>query len=285
MSEAITKAVAEATRIVIQTMAEMQTQRITSTSGPKLGSPTLKQPNFNWEASDKYTEWKAFILEVRNVLSTYNAQVTDKTAMVKNWLGRKGLHYIESLTEGEKEVCSTLEGLFDTLATKFRPQYNETIKSLQFRKLYRFEGESGDEWMGRLHMVAAEGNYREIDRQLKEQFIHGLNDKVMLEEVIRELTVKSNDEQTTSEGILAWAKRVEVQVTILNDITELCQFNKIKMAQKSKDSQMRQTTSMTGQQHPCRYCGGIHVPQQCQAYGKMCAGCGKMGHFRKVCQS
>ena len=129
MSEAIMKVVAEATRIAIQTMAEMQTQRVPSTAGPKLGSSALKQPDFNWEASDKYTEWKAFILEVRNVLSTYNAQETDKITMVKNWLGRKGLHYIESLTEGEKEACCTLEGLFDTLATKFMPQYNETIKS------------------------------------------------------------------------------------------------------------------------------------------------------------
>ena len=149
--------------------------------------------------------------------------------MVKNWLGRNGLHYIESLTEGEKEVCSTLEGLCDTLATKFRPQYNETIKSLQFRKLYRFDGESVDEWMGRLHLVA----------------------------------VKSNNEQRTSEGVLAWAKRVEaqwVQAAILNDITELCQFNKIKKAKKSKDSQIRQTTSMTGQCCPCRYCSRIHGP-------------------------
>ena len=101
-SEAITKAVAEATRVVIQTMAETQALRMPSTTGPKLGGPTLKQPNFNWEASDKYTEWKAFILEVRNMLSTYNVQETDKIAMVKNWLGRKGLHYVESLTEGEK---------------------------------------------------------------------------------------------------------------------------------------------------------------------------------------
>ena len=98
MSEAITKAVAEATRIVIQTMVETQTQRTTSTTGPKLGGPVLKQSNFNWEVANKYMEWKAFILEVRNVLSTYNAQEQDKIAMVKNWLGRKGLHYIESLT-------------------------------------------------------------------------------------------------------------------------------------------------------------------------------------------
>ena len=98
MSEAIAKAVAEATRIAIQTMAKMQTQRSESQWGHKLGSPALKQPQFNWETADKYREWKAFILEVRNVLSTYKAREQDKIAIVKNWLGRKGLHYIESLT-------------------------------------------------------------------------------------------------------------------------------------------------------------------------------------------
>ena len=130
------------------------------------------------------------------MLSTYNAQETDKIAMVKNWLGKKGLHYIETLTECEKEVCSSLEGLFSTLAAKFKPQY-ETIKSLQFQKLYRLEGKSADEWMGRLHVAATKCNYRELDRQLREQFIHGLNDKVMLDEIIRELTTKNNDEQIT----------------------------------------------------------------------------------------
>ena len=83
-----------------------------------------------------------FILEVRNVLFTYNAQEQDKIALVKSWLGRKGLHYIENLTEAEKQACNTLQGLFDTLAKKIRPQFNETIKLLQFRKLYRFQGKS-----------------------------------------------------------------------------------------------------------------------------------------------
>ena len=161
MSEAITKAVVDATRIAIQTMAEMPPQRSESQRGPKLGGPALKQPQFNWEAAEKYTKWKAFTLEARNVLSTYNTQEQDKIAIVKNWLDRKGLHYIESLTEGEKQACNTLQGLFDTLATKFRPQFNETIKSLQFRKLCRFEGESAEEWIGRLCVAAVECNYRD----------------------------------------------------------------------------------------------------------------------------
>ena len=97
------------------------------------------------------------------MVSTYNAQEQDKITIVKNWLGRKGLHYIEILTEREKQACDTLQGLFDMLATKFRPQFNETMKSFQFRKLYRFEGESAEEWMGRLHVAVVEWNYREID--------------------------------------------------------------------------------------------------------------------------
>ena len=109
-------------------------------------------------------KWKVFILEVRNVLSTYNAQEADQIAMVKNWVGRRVLHNMESLMTNEKEACNTLEWFFDMLATKSEPQYNETVKSLQFRKLYRLENDSADEWMGRLCMAVAECNYREIDR-------------------------------------------------------------------------------------------------------------------------
>ena len=185
MSKVIAKAVAEATSIAIQTMVEMQSRMGDSQQGPKIGHPVLKQPQFNWDVAGKYSEWKAFILEVKNVLSTYNTPEHNKIAIVKNWLGRKGLHYIESITEAEKQACNTVQGLFDTLSTKFWTQLNETIKSLQFRKLYRSEDESAEEWMGWLCMAAAECGYKEIHRQLKEQFIHGLNDKRMLDEIIR----------------------------------------------------------------------------------------------------
>ena len=89
----------------------------------------------------------------------------------------------------EKETCNTLEGLFEPISKKFKSQYKETIKSLQFRKLYRYDDENVEEWMGRLHIAAVDCNYQEVDRQLKEQFIHGLNDIYMLEEIIKELTV------------------------------------------------------------------------------------------------
>ena len=70
------------------------------------------------------------MLEVKNILSTYNTLEHDKIAIVFIWLGRKGLHYIESITEMENQACNTLQGLFNTLATQFQLQFNETIKLL-----------------------------------------------------------------------------------------------------------------------------------------------------------
>ena len=162
-------------------------------AGSRIGGPTMKQPTFDWDAEDKYSGLKTIRLEVNIVLSTYHTPQTDKLALVKNWSRRKGLQYLETLTTKEKEACNMLEGLFETLTNKFKLQYNETIKLLQFSKLYRYDDGNVEEWMGRLWVAAVECNYQEVDRQLKEQFIHGLNNKCMLEEIMKELTVTEDD--------------------------------------------------------------------------------------------
>ena len=65
------KAVVEETRAAIQTMVELHQAQ--EDQRPKEGGLAFKQLQFNWDVAGKYTEWKAFILEVRNVISTYNA--------------------------------------------------------------------------------------------------------------------------------------------------------------------------------------------------------------------
>ena len=53
--------------------------------------------------------------------------------------------------------------------------------------------------MGRLRLAAIECNIKEIDKQLKEKFIHSLSDTDMLAEIIRELTKIQENTQITSE--------------------------------------------------------------------------------------
>ena len=86
----------------------------------------MKQPSFNLEADDNYSELKNFSLEVNTIVTSYNTHHVGQLAIVKYWFGRNGLQ----LTHGEKEKYNTIEGLFKTLTNKFRPQFNKMIKSL-----------------------------------------------------------------------------------------------------------------------------------------------------------
>ena len=60
----------------------------------------------------------------------YDTEDAEKVAKIKNWIGRESLHFIETLTIEEEEICKSSVVLFKT-AKKFKPQHNETIPSLQ----------------------------------------------------------------------------------------------------------------------------------------------------------
>ena len=85
--------------------------------------------------------------------------------------------------------------------------------------------------MGSLWLLAIECYYKELDRQLKQQFIHGLNDTDMLREIIQELTKIQENTEITSESVLSLAKGVAAQRTqsaIMNSLTEMKEFDKLK---------------------------------------------------------
>ena len=90
-NDAIGMAVAEATSAAIQAMAAAAAERPQSVAEHKIGGPVMKQPTFNWETYYKYSKLKTFRLEVNNILTTYNTPQIEQLAMVKSWLGRKGL--------------------------------------------------------------------------------------------------------------------------------------------------------------------------------------------------
>ena len=236
---------------------------------------------FNWDSEDKYSELRTFKLEINNILSTYNNLQAEQLAMVKFWLGRKGLQFLETLTNVAKMTCCTLGGLYNMLTSKLRPQFNETFKSMQFRKFHRNDGENVEEWMERLRVTPIVCNYQEVDRQLKEQFIHGLNYKNMLEEIIKELMTVKSDQQTTSGKCLSWATRVEAQraqAAIESTITKSKEFDKIKLSRQMWTGSPRRRAQHNNPSWPaCRYCGSTHPLRWCLVFGKTCMECSKVG--------
>ena len=87
-----------------------------------------------------------------------------------------------------------------------------------------------EEWMGKLRIATTECNYKEIDRQLKEQFVHWLNDSDMSIKIIKELTKIEENYSMKSEQVLVWTRRVDAQKAqsaILENLNETKDFDKI----------------------------------------------------------
>ena len=144
--------------------------------------------------------------------------------------------------------------------------------------------------MGRLQLSARECNYKELNRQLKEQFIHGLNNNDMLGEIIKELTKIHKNREITSENVLFWDKRVEAQraqSAIMDSLTEVKEFDKLKIAKNTYKDSLRTSSSQTKMpaKQSCRYCACSHPLRQCLAYGKKWTECNKISYFRAVCKS
>ena len=102
MTEAVMQVSIEATKIVVQVLAVAGAEEGAGprskpvSAGSKLGVPTLKQPTFDWNVTDTFTQLTDLSLEVNKMFQIYKINYTDKLAIIKNWLGREGLYPVRA---------------------------------------------------------------------------------------------------------------------------------------------------------------------------------------------
>ena len=58
--------------------------------------------------------------EVNNIVKLHSMPQAEQIAIIKKWLSRKGLQFLESLTQMEQERCNTMGGLLTTSKIKFK---------------------------------------------------------------------------------------------------------------------------------------------------------------------
>ena len=65
----------------------------------------MSQPVFNWKATDRYAELLNFEIYAANVLQSevYGLREVGKVPIIKSWLSREGLQFIQTLINAEKE--------------------------------------------------------------------------------------------------------------------------------------------------------------------------------------
>ena len=85
ITQAISQAAVETARAVIEAMVVARTDNIDRMQNavPMIGGPIMQQPRFHWEAQDKYSKLKNFILEINNIFESYNMPQTERIAISK----------------------------------------------------------------------------------------------------------------------------------------------------------------------------------------------------------
>ena len=142
----------------------------------------------------------------QNIFINYGTNNVEKVPIMKTWPGIEGLNFIHTLTnlfissQRHSKECKTF-GLYGILTEQFRPQHNEIILSLQYRKLSRQAAETKKDWMGRLRKMALDCQCKETDMYLKEQFINGINDDVVITEMIRKLMAINDTSSMSSRQV------------------------------------------------------------------------------------
>ena len=126
--------------------------------------------------------------------------------------------------------------------------------------------------MGRLLLAPVECNYKEVDTQLKEQFIHRLNDNDMLAEIFREPTKAEESATITSEQVLGRANRVEAQrahsaVMASSTKQELDKVKTVKGGPRYNGRNAPTNAEVSAKQRGS-YCGSSHPPRQCLPMGE-----------------
>ena len=132
-----------------------------------------------------------------------------------------------------------------------------------------------------LRVKANECKYQERERRLKEQFIIGINDDDVINEIIvRELnTIKKTHEITHKEG-RSTEKEKSILYATRGERIWLCEKANYAGNQKSNP----QKYSMKPQQK-YRYCGIMYEPRWCPAFKNRHTRCGHSSHLERVCRN
>ena len=126
MTQAIMQAAIKAVKAVVQALAVTRAEAGTGLSseavstGSRLGTPSLQQLLFDWNARDQYVELRNLRLEVNNInciKHTAWIMQTEYQLLRTGYVGKVYISYNLSHRQS-KEACRTVEGLFKTLHRK-----------------------------------------------------------------------------------------------------------------------------------------------------------------------
>ena len=267
---------------------------------PPAKIPTLpfKPPEFDWNASNLYSQFKLFKTKVEFVFKgTYKDNPGHaKVGAVLNWLGNAAFeiygNFIWTTTADKDDPLKVLKAFEDY----FQPAQNKYHCWYSLGGIYSSQFKSQSEFIVRLCECVGECSFEKPDEVVKFLFLmHNQNT------CVREELLKSMKDADGLNDILGYARLVEG--TQHSESLSKAYLDTVKIpnssvkvdaiVQKKNKHNSKFHSKHNGSKHRsqskgggnCHNCDTSHPPKRCAAYGKVCYNCNKKGHFKPLCRS
>jgi hypothetical protein len=245
-------------------------------------------PQLNFE-EPKWDIWKAQFLTFRQVTKLNNEDEEVQVASLKYCMGYDAEEIVKTfgLTSAEEKNFSVVLKKFEAY---FKPKVNVIRLRRIFQRRLQHSTESEELYLRSLYTAAQDCEFGILKKErIRDQFIAGLRDDRLAEKL--EHLYLSNRDSFTLDLVVEYTrtycdvkegrKREDKYVVkeCVQEVSDDCYIEAVSNNQFTKNKQPH-----SGRMN-CSYCGLVHQPKKCPAYGRQCAACGKQNHFAKVCRS
>ncbi|XP_054924192.1 uncharacterized protein [Dermacentor andersoni] len=242
---------------------------------------------------DTTSEWPAWILHFDDYRYASGLSERPEEAQVRTLLytmGRQARDIFASfnLSAEDSKKFELVKKKFDDYFVK---ESNVVYESACFHKRHQMPGESIDQFMTVLHVLADKCDFGEYKQRLiRDRFVVGLRDEKLSESL-------QMDPKLSLATALARARlkeTVQQQQEELRNCNEVHEYTPCKPCEdvnvdavgyRRKPRRCKETRPTSARSEgPCIFCGGNSHPRTaCPARGQRCFNCGLKGHFGKAC--
>ena len=199
------------------------------------------------------------------------------------------------LSQEDRRNLDAIIAAFDRYAIG---ETNETFERYLFNKREQQEGESIDQYVAELRILAQSGNFCNClhNSLIRDWIMLGIKDSGARKRLLKQqqLTLqrcidicKASEASNTQIKLLGQSVKEDVQKFKEKKKKKKSKRETDAGAKESKQKDRKLPDKKLPARRTCKFCGGNHRfgRQHCPAWGAKCSSCGKENHFAKCCQS
>ena len=190
-------------------------------------------------------------------------------------LGESAQKIYENFTFDKEDEKKDITNILKKFNEYVEPQINQIFERCMFYRRYQQEHESFDRYVNDIKTMSKRCDFTNItvDKIIRDKIINGIRNNNLRKSLI----TRSN---ITCEMLIKICRAEDISQEQSTTLKTKETINYINSKPKKQYQEKRKEIK-------CRYCGGIHQfkKELCPAYGKTCAKCNRMNHYRSMCKA